>query len=64
MFISLAISAGAGESNLLPLLTLELDARPSVETLGLGLADAKALLGGRQAACPVKRHSAWPVGRG
>ena len=22
------------------------------------------LTGGRQAACPVKRHSAWPVGRG
>lgn len=42
--ISLAISAGAAESDALQLLTLEVDAQPSIETLGLGLADAKALL--------------------
>ncbi|MDM0002837.1 hypothetical protein QTI24_29905 [Variovorax sp. J22P240] len=47
--ISLAISDGVGESDLLPLLTLELDARPSVQTLELGLADAKALLARLQA---------------
>jgi len=42
--ISLAISAGAAESDALQLLTLEVDAQPSIETPGLGLADAKALL--------------------
>jgi len=42
--IRLAISAGAAESDALQLLTLEVDAQPSIETLGLGLADAKALL--------------------
>ena len=47
--ISLAISAGAAESDALQLLTLEVDAQPSIETLGLGLADARALLARIQA---------------
>lgn len=47
--VSLAISGGTSESNALPLLTLEVDAQPSIETLGLGLADAKALLARMQA---------------
>ena len=42
--ISLAISTGVAKSDALPLPTLEVDAQPSIETLGLGLADAKALL--------------------
>lgn len=42
--VSFAISGGTAESDALPLLTLEIDAQPSIETLGLGLADAKALL--------------------
>ncbi|RZL91152.1 MAG: hypothetical protein EOP82_13565 [Variovorax sp.] len=45
--VSLAISGGTSES--LPLLTLEVDAQPSIETPGLGLADAKALLARMQA---------------
>ncbi|RYF54458.1 MAG: hypothetical protein EOO27_23670, partial [Comamonadaceae bacterium] len=47
--IRLAISAGAAESGALPLLTLDVDTQPSIETLGLGLADAKALLARMQA---------------
>ena len=42
--VSIAISRGTAESDALPLLTLEVDAQPSIETLGLGLADAKAVL--------------------
>ena len=41
--VSIAIFRGTAESDALPLLTLEVDAQPSIETLGLGLADAKAL---------------------
>ena len=41
--VSLAISDGSGKSEL-SLLTLEIDAQPTIETLGLGLADSKALL--------------------
>jgi len=41
--VSLAISDGSGKSEL-SLLTLEIDAQPSIATLGLGLADSKALL--------------------
>ena len=40
--VSLAISDGYGKSEL-SLLTLDVDAQPSIETLGLGLADSKAL---------------------
>jgi hypothetical protein len=47
--VSLAISGGTAEPEALPLLTLEVDAQPSIETLGLGLADAKALLARIQA---------------
>lgn len=47
--VSLAISAGAGEPDLLPPLTLQLDAQPSAQTLGLSLADASALLARLQA---------------
>ena len=47
--VSFAISGGIAESDALPLLTLEVDAQPSIETLGLGLADAKALLARMQA---------------
>ena len=42
--VSIAISRGTAESDALPLLTLEVDAQPSIETLGLGLADAKVVL--------------------
>ena len=34
--VSFAISGGTAESDALPLLTLEIDAQPSIETLGLG----------------------------
>ena len=34
--VSFAISSGTAESDALPLLTLEIDAQPSIETLGLG----------------------------
>ncbi|NDZ18991.1 hypothetical protein C7T35_21980 [Variovorax sp. WS11] len=47
--VSFAISGGTAESEALPLLTLEVDAQPSIETLGLRLADAKALLARMQA---------------
>ena len=47
--VSFAISGGTSQSEALPLLTLEIDAQPSIETLGLGLADAKALLARMQA---------------
>ncbi|RZL92609.1 MAG: hypothetical protein EOP82_09685 [Variovorax sp.] len=47
--VSFAISGCTAESEALPLLTLEVDVQPSVETLGLGLADAKALLARMQA---------------
>jgi hypothetical protein len=47
--VSLAISGDAGESDLVPLLTLEVDAQSSIETLGLSLADAKAVLARLQA---------------
>ncbi|MDM0002812.1 hypothetical protein QTI24_29770 [Variovorax sp. J22P240] len=42
--VSIAISRGAAESGELPLLTLEVDAQPSIDPLGPGLADAKAVL--------------------
>ena len=54
--VSFAISGGIAESDALPLLTLEVDAQPSIETLGLGLADAKALLARVQAQISVPRH--------
>ncbi|WP_213957568.1 hypothetical protein [Variovorax sp. dw_954] len=41
--VSLAISDGSGNSEL-SLLTLDVDAQPSIETSGLGLADSKSLL--------------------
>ncbi|CAN7779175.1 hypothetical protein LJR084_008084 [Variovorax sp. LjRoot84] len=47
--VSFSISGGTAESDALPLLTLEVDAQPSIETLRLGLADAKALLARMQA---------------
>ncbi len=59
--VSLAISAGASESKMLPLLTLELDAQPGVETLGLGLADAKPLLPRLQAEIVTRQVESQPA---
>ena len=36
----------------------------TIDKSGANTAAIVGLCGGRQAACPVKRHSAWPVGRG
>ncbi|VTU21917.1 hypothetical protein [Variovorax sp. PBL-E5] len=59
--VSFAISGGAAESDALPLLALKVDAQPSIETPGLGLADAKAVLAQLQAqivTCQVELLSA------
>ncbi|NDZ17747.1 hypothetical protein [Variovorax sp. WS11] len=42
--LSLAVCEGEVDSDPEPLLTLELDSRPSIETLGLSLANGKAAL--------------------
>ena len=47
--LSLTVCEGAVESNLQPLLTLELESQPSIETLGLSLANGKAALAQLQA---------------
>jgi hypothetical protein len=58
--VSFAISGGTAESEALPLLTLEVDAQPSIETLGLGLADAKALLARMQAQIVTRQVDCCP----
>ncbi|MDM0002830.1 hypothetical protein QTI24_29860 [Variovorax sp. J22P240] len=42
--LSLAVCDGTDESDAQPLLTLELDSQPSIETLGLSLANGKVAL--------------------
>src|SRR4030095_10415850 len=48
--VSIASSRCIAESDALPLLTLVVDAQPSIVTLGLGFADARAFL------TPVQAH--------
>jgi hypothetical protein len=53
--LSLAVCEGEVDSDPEPLLTLELDSRPNIETLGLSLANGKAALAQLQAQI-VKRQ--------